>query len=263
MIEFTFAQWQAWIAAFFWPFVRITAFAMASPLWGHSSVPRQVKLGLALLLCMALVPVLPPAPPIPLYSWAGIGVLVEQLVIGVAMGLTLRIMFAVVQAAGEFIGLQMGLGFATFVSPETGTNTMVLSRLFYMITLLMYLAVDGHLIAIEALAGSFHTLPVGLLGLDAGAMELLARFGGTVFMSGLQLALPLVGALLVVNLSLGILNRSAPQLTVFSVGFPMSLTLGIFLLSVLMTDFGRFLQGLFGTGLGFLQQLPAALAGLP
>lgn len=260
MIDITFAQLHEWLAAFLWPFTRITAFVMASPLWGHSSVPNQAKLGLAALVSVVIAATLPPLPDIPIYSWAGLGIMVEQVIVGVAMGLTVKIMFAAVQAAGEYIGLQMGLGFATFVSPDTGANTMILSRLFYMITLLMFLAVDGHLITLETLATSFKTLPVGLLGLNAGAMELLVRFGGTIFVSGMLLALPLVGALLVVNLSLGILNRSAPQLTVFSVGFPTSLLLGIFLLTVLMTDFGRYLQFLFGQGLGFLQELVALLA---
>ncbi|MBN7795839.1 flagellar biosynthetic protein FliR [Parahaliea mediterranea] len=263
MIDITFVQLHAWLAAFLWPFMRISAFVMASPLWGHSSVPNQVKMGLTALIAVVLGATLPPLPDVPIYSWAGVGIMVEQVIIGVAMGLTVKIMFAAVQAAGEYIGLQMGLGFATFVSPDTGANTMILSRLLYMITLLMFLAVNGHLIAIETLASSFTTLPIGMLGLNAGAMELLVRFGSTIFISGMLLALPLVGALLVINLSLGILNRSAPQLTVFSVGFPTSLTAGIFLLAVLMTDFGRYLQSLFGQGLGFMQQLVEVLAPLP
>lgn len=263
MIEVSFEQLHTWLTLFLWPFTRITAFVMACPLWGHSSVPNQVKLGLAAIISVVLAPVLPSFPDIPIYSWAGVGIMVEQLLIGVAMGLALHVMFAVVQAAGEFIGLQMGLGFATFVAPETGANTMILSRLFHMITLLMFLAVNGHLIALEIFTSSFHTLPVGLLGLNTGAFELLVRFGGTIFSAGMLLALPLVGSLLIVNLSLGILNRSAPQLTVFSVGFPTSLLLGIFLLTVLMTDFGRFLQNLFSQGLGFMEQLLQVMAPLP
>src|SRR5690606_34409549 len=124
----------------------------------------------------------------------------------------------------------------------------------------MFLAFNGHLMVIEVLAGSFVTLPVGMGNLDAGAFELLVRFGGTIFLSGLLLALPLVAALLIINLSMGILNRAAPQFTVFSVGFPMSLTAGIFLLTIVMNDLGRFLQGLFSDGLRFLQALVIALA---
>lgn len=263
MIDITFAQLQDWLSLFLWPFTRIAAFIMACPIWGHSNVPNRVKLGLAALVSVVLASTLPALPEVPLYSWAGVGIMVEQILIGVAMGLTLHITFAAVEAAGDYIALQMGLGFATFVAPDTGANTMVLARFFYMITLLMFLAVNGHLLTIDTLATSFTLLPVGMLGLNASALELLVRFGSTLFVSGLLLALPLVGSLLVVNLSLGILNRSAPQLTVFSVGFPTSLLLGIFLLSVLMTDFGRHLQNLFEQGLGFMQYLVEALAPLP
>lgn len=260
MIDITFAQLQAWLVAFLWPFTRFSAFFMAAPLLGHSAVPKRIKIGLAALLSILAGPNLA-LPDVPVWSWAGLGIMVEQTLVGAAMGLALRVMFTAVQAAGEMIGLQMGLAFATFVTPD-GSNTMILSRLFYMITLLMFLAVNGHLVVIDTLASSFQLLPAGYTGLERSGFELLVRYGGTIFSSGLLLALPLVASLLIINLSLGILNRSAPQLTVFSVGFPTSLTLGLFLLMVLMTDFGRFLQGLFGRGLFFLQQLVEALAPL-
>ncbi|WP_192036499.1 flagellar biosynthetic protein FliR [Halomonas sp. YLGW01] len=262
MVEVSFAQLHGWLVAFLWPFMRLSAFLVASPLWGHSSVPRQVKLGLTMLLCLVIGPSLPPMPEVPVFSWAGLGIAVEQMLIGVAMGVVMHVTLAAVQAAGEFIALQMGLAFATFFSPDSGANTLILSRLLYMITLMMFLAVDAHLIVIEILAASFVTLPVGLGGLNAGAFEMLARYGSTVFVSGMLLALPLVAALLIINLSLGILNRSAPQLTVFSVGFPMSLTAGLFLLMVLMTDLGRYLKQLFELGLGTLEALLVALAPL-
>lgn len=262
MIEVTFAQLQSWLILFFWPFVRITAFMMAAPLMGHSSVPRQAKIGLAALLTIVIGPSLPPLPDAPMISWASLGIMIEQMLIGVAIGLTMRVMFAAVQAAGEFIGLQMGLAFATFFSPDTGANTMILSRLLYMITLLMFLAFNGHLIVVEILATTFFTLPIGIGSFNPGAFGLLARFGSTIFVSGMLLALPLVGALLIINMALGILNRSAPQLTVFNVGFPMSLTVGILLLMVLMTDIGRFLERLFSDSLLFLRQLLETMAPL-
>jgi len=261
VVEVTDAQLHAWLVAFLWPFMRLSAFFMAAPLLGHTAAPVRVKIGLAALLTAAVAPTLPPLPEAPVWSWAGLGIAVEQTLIGAAMGLALRVMFSAVQAAGDFIGLQMGLGFATFVTPD-GANTMILSRFLYTFTLMMFLAVNGHLIVIDILAGSFRTLPIGYGGLNPGGLDLLARYGGTIFASGLLLALPVVAALLIVNLSLGILNRSAPQLTVFSVGFPTSLTLGLLLLVVLMTDLGRFLQHLFGQGLGFLRQLVEALAPL-
>ncbi|MFG6665491.1 flagellar biosynthetic protein FliR [Halomonas sp. HNIBRBA4712] len=260
MVEVTSDQLQLWLTLFFWPFVRITSFMAVAPLWGHSSIPNQAKAGLAALVAITIAPLLPPMPEAPIFSWASFGIMVEQIVIGLAIGLVMHIVFAVVQAAGEFIGLQMGLAFASFFDPSSGTNIMVLSRILYMVTLLMFLALNGHLMVLETLVMSFQTLPVGFAGLNPNAFELLARYAGTIFASGLLLALPLVASLLIISLSLGILNRSAPQLTVFNIGFPASLTVGLVLLMVLMTDIGRFLQPLFSQGLAFMQGLIETMA---
>lgn len=259
MLEVTFAQLQTWLALFLWPFARISAFVMAAPLLGHSSVPAQAKVGFSVLLTFLVSSTLPALPEVPVVSWAGFGILVEQMVVGVALGVALHIMFTGVQLAGEFIGLKMGLSFATFFTPDSG-NTMILARWLYMITLLMFLAFDGHLLMIAALAQTFETLPVGLAGLNADGFELLARFAGTLFVTGLVLSLPLVGAVLVINVALGILNRAAPQFTVFSVGFPMSLTTGLFLMTLLMNDLSGFLLELFNQGLSFMRSLAPALA---
>ncbi|GAB2798564.1 flagellar biosynthetic protein FliR [Halomonas shantousis] len=254
MIDVTFAQLQGWLLLFLWPFVRIMAFIAASPLWGDKSVPRQVQIGLGAVLALVIAPTLPPSPDIPLFSIESFGILVQQMLIGTAMGVVLRVMIAVVQAAGEFIGLQMGLAFATFFAPDVG-NTMVLSRLMQMLTLLMFLALNGHLMTIEILAATFDTLPIGNTPLDASFGEILARWGGTIFTSGMLLAIPLIASLLTINLSLGILNRASPQLSIFSVGFPMTLTVGLILLMVLMPNLARFLEGLFGDSLVFMQAL--------
>ncbi len=262
MVEVTFDQLHGWLVILLWPFVRILAFLSAAPLWGHSSVPRQAKIGLAFLVAIVIAPVLPPMPDVPIMSWAGLGLMAEQFLIGIAMGLVMHVVFAVVQAAGEFIGLQMGLAFATFFDASSGTNSMILSRVLYMITLLLFLALGGHLMVLEALVSSFQGLPVGIGAFNPEAFEMLVRYGGTIFVAGMSMALPLVGSLLILNLAMGILNRSAPQLTVFNIGFPMTLTIGLVLLMVLMTDMSRFLQRLFSNGIEFLYSLIEALAPL-
>ncbi|MBN8413700.1 flagellar biosynthetic protein FliR [Halomonas cupida] len=262
MVEVTFDQLHAWLSLFLWPMMRITALMLSAPLWGHSAVPTQAKIGLAGAIAILISPMLPPLPDIPIASWAGLGLVVEQLVIGVAMGLCIRVLLVVVQATGEFIGLQMGLAFATFFDPSSGTNMVVVSRYLYMITLLMFLAINGHLIVLELLITSFETLPIGIQRFNPDAFIMLARYGGTIFATGLLLALPLVAPLLTINLALGILNRAAPQLTVFNIGFPTSLTVGLALLMMLMTDLGRFLQHHFHQGLNVLQSLLETLAPL-
>ncbi len=255
MVTFTFAQLQEWLSLFFWPFCRFSGLLLIAPVLSHTTVPNKVKLGLALIFSILISPLLPELPQIPLFSWASVGIIIEQLIIGAAIGFVMVVVFAAVQAAGEYIGLQMGLAFATFFAPDSGANTMILSRVLYVFAMLLFVAIDGHLILIEILARSFQLLPIGTLGMNADAFGLIARFGIVVFSSGILLALPVFGALLIVNLTLGILNRSAPQLTVFSVGFPMSLTLGLVLLTVLTTELGAYLQRLFQLGFDMVERV--------
>ncbi|WFF42831.1 flagellar biosynthetic protein FliR [Salinicola endophyticus] len=261
MIDITSAQWQAWLQLFGWPSVRILAFLSASPIWSWSSVPRQFKLLFGVAMAFAIAPSLPPMPSVPLFSLESVGIMLQQILIGAAMGLVLRIMIAVVINAGEYISMQMGLGFATFFSPDSGTNTMVLSRFLEMITLLMFLAMNGHLITLQILAWTFEVLPVGATSIDSSFAETLARWGGTIFTSGLLLALPVVASLLLINLSLGILNRASPQLTIFSIGFPMTLTAGLAMILALTPNLGGFLSDLFEHQLQFMQGMIEQMAG--
>src|SRR5690606_23205789 len=118
MLEVTFTQLQAWLATLLWPFARVTAFIVAAPLLGHSSVPVQVKAGLAFVLGVIVAAVMPAPPALPVFAWVGLGCAVEQPLIGLALGLCLHVAFAAVQAAGEYIGVQVGLGFAAFFSAD-------------------------------------------------------------------------------------------------------------------------------------------------
>jgi flagellar biosynthetic protein FliR len=255
LIEVGWDQLQLWVSAFFWPFCRLLAFFMRDYILGNKNVPRQVKVGLALLLAFLLAPNLPPMPDIALFSWAGLGVIVEQLLIGMSLGMVMRIALAAVEMAGDICGMQMGLAFASFFSADTGTNSQVLSRFLSLVTILMFLALGGHLMVLELLANTFSQLPIGHFGFNPQGWNMLARHGGSIFLTGLLLALPMVGALLIINLAMGILNRVAPQLTVFSVGFPATLFVGMLLLTVLVGDLGQFLAGLLQQALQFMQAL--------
>jgi len=257
MLQVTFAQLETWLALFLWPFTRISGLLAAAPLFSHSSIPMPVKVGLGLLLTIIISPTLPPLPAVAILSWDCLGILVEQVLVGVAMGLAMQVVFSIAQAAGDFIGLQMGLAFASFFSADTGSNTMILARILFIISLLLFLAVDGHLVLIRILADSFQIVPIAAFSTHADGFLALVNYAGVIFRLGLLLALPVIGVLLVINLSMGILNRSAPQFTVFSVGFPISLTVGLLLFMLLMTDLRPVLTGLFENGFAFLRQLLA------
>jgi flagellar biosynthetic protein FliR len=255
----TSEQLNGWLVAFLWPFVRMLALISTSPIFGEPSVPRQVRVALAALLAVALAPTLGALPPVPVVSAGGVWILVQQVLVGGAMGFSMRMVFAAVQSAGEYIGLQMGLSFASFFDPMSGGSTLVVARLLYMLALLIFLAVDGHLLLIAALARSFQTLPISDAPMAAGGWLLLVTSAGQIFANGLMLSLPLVTALLTLNLAMGILNRASPQFSIFAVGFPLTLLAGIAMLQLLMPRLGAFLEPRFAGGLSFLGQFTSAL----
>lgn len=261
MISVDTAQLYAWINAFLWPFFRILALMGMAPVLGESSVPARVKVGLAAILTIAIAPTLPPMPQLLTGSYAALWLAVQQVLIGMALGLTMRIVFAAVQTAGEFIGLQMGLSFASFFDPATGANTAVLSRLLNIVATLLFLALNGHLFMIAGLIRTFDTLPVQSGPLDINGWAVLFEWSSQIMASGLLLALPLIVMLLTVNLAMGILNRTAQQLSVFAVGFPISLLTGLVLLSVVLPQTSPFLSRLFEDGYRAMARLAGAFAG--
>lgn len=252
-------QLSVWMVAFLWPFVRMLALIGTAPVFSEAAVPRSAKVGLAALLSIVITPTLGAMPSVPLVSAGGAWILIQQVLIGAAMGFSMRMVFAIVQAAGEYAGLQMGLSFASFFDPTSGGNTMVLARLLNVMAMLIFLAVDGHLMLITTLVESFHALPIADAPLAAGGWFLLVSAGSQIVSGGLMLALPLIAALLTLNLALGIMNRVSPQFSIFAVGFPITLLAGMGMLQMLMQYIAPFLEPRFAAGfaftLGFLQGL--------
>ena len=234
MISITSAQLTALLASYLFPMARILALVSAAPVFGNRGVPRRIRLGLGLALTLVIAPLAGPIPAVPPSSYEGLLVLIEQILIGTAMGLAMRIAFAAVDMAGELIGLQMGLGFATFFDPLRGNNAPVIAQLMGLLAVLFFLALNGHLLMISTLAQSFALLPIGTNLFGAHAALSVASWGGQMFAAGLTLALPVLAALLITNLALGVLTRTAPQLNIFAVGFPITLLLGFFMLALVL-----------------------------
>jgi flagellar biosynthetic protein FliR len=157
---------------------------------------------------------------------------VQQLVTGAALGLLLRIAFGALELAGDAISHLMGLSFASMIDPVNGVATPVLSQLYGMLATLVFLSFNGHLLWIEAVAESFRLLPVAAQGLAPQGLWALIGFGSELFVWGVRMALPVIAALLVINVAFGVLTRAAPQLNLFSVGFPVTMVIGFILLVV-------------------------------
>lgn len=211
------------------PLFRVASVLMTMPLIGTRLVPVRARLGLALAITAVLVPVLPPVPAYEGLSGEMWLLIVEQVVIGTVIGFTLNLLMETFVVGGQLIANQMGLGFASMSDPANGTNVVVLGQFYLMMVMLMFLAMNGHLVVIETLAMSFEVLPIGEGGLPLTNLWRIALAGGWLFSAGMLMALPAITALLVVNFAFGIMTKAAPQLNIFAIGFPFTMLLGIFI----------------------------------
>lgn len=237
MITFTSVQLNAWMALFFFPFFRILALITSAPVLGARGVPMRVKIGLAIVITVIVAPTLDNIPRIDPGSAMGLMILAQQVVIGLAMGLAMRIVFNAVEMAGHIAGLQMGLGFATFFDPQNSSQTPVMGSFLGTLMLLVFLAMNGHILMIEGLVESFRTLPIAAQPMSAGGLRRLVGWGGQIFLGGVMLSLPVIAALLITNISIGIMTRAAPQLNIFAVGFPITLLAGFVVLAASLPYF--------------------------
>jgi flagellar biosynthesis protein FliR len=261
MLSFNSAQLDALLVSFFWPFMRIIALMLTAPVFAERALPQRVRIGLAVMITMVLVPTLPPPPPIHPLSLAGAVMIGQQLVIGAALGFAMRIVFVAVETAGEIAGLQMGLGYATLFDPERADMIPVLGQFLGMLTILAFLALDGHLHMVQVLADTFHALPVSGPRIETAGLLTLVQWGSEIFAAGVLLCLPLLGAMLIANIALGILTRAAPQLNLFAVGFPLTLGAGLIILAVTLPLLAPQLVKLYGQGYTTMMDVAQRLQG--
>jgi len=228
MISFSEAQLLTWINPILWPFIRALALFAGMPVFSQRQVPARVRIGLALFIAVAAQPSLPAMPVIPLDSLPQLLMVTgQQLLIGLSMGFAVRVVFASLEFAGELIGLQMGLNFAGFFDPSTGSQGTSSSRFLGSMVAFLFVAINGHLMLINSLVESFQAFPVGEEPFRFLRVAQPQVWGAEIFRMGLWIALPLITMLMFVNLVLGIISRVAPQLNVFSVGFPLTVSIGL------------------------------------
>lgn len=254
MISITSAQLDAWLATLIFPLTRILAVIASSPVLGNKQVPARVKIGLSVLLTLIVAPTIGAVPQVAVGSPQGLLILIQQIIIGVAMGFTIRLIFTAVEMAGDLASLQMGLGFATFYDPVNASQTPVIAQWMGMIAALAFLSLNGHLHLLSALAESFHTLPIGDM-IPVQGIYGIASWGGSIFAYALQISLPILAALLITNVALGVLTRAAPQLNLFAVGFPITLSIGFLVLALSIPYFVPLLDRLVQEGIGMALNL--------
>ena len=214
------------------PFLRVSAMLLIAPVFSASGVSVRFRVLLAVLIAALAAPIIPTPPTTDLFSASGLLMAIREVGIGFAIGFVLQLVFGAVVYAGQAVSMTMGLGFAMAVDPQNGVQVPVLSQMYVILATLLFLSLNGHLILIATVIDSYQILPANLSGIPVSSLGEVAALGSKVFASGISLALPAMAAMLMVNVTFGVITRTAPQLNIFAVGFPMTLMGGFFVLFI-------------------------------
>lgn len=227
-----------WLAQHYWPFVRISSMFMTMAVFSGQGIPARIKIMFAFVISIAVAPAIPPIEAsFETVSPAGMLVTIQQIIIGVALGFVSLLAINTFALAGQVLGMQIGLGFAAMVDPNSGQQVPVVAQFYLMLATLIFLALDGHLVMIRMVAVSFDMLPVGQTGLDADAFMYIANWAVWMFNAALAFALSAMISILLINLSFGVMTRASPQLNIFTVGFPITMISGLLILWLTVGNF--------------------------
>lgn len=237
------------LSSVLWHALRIgAAFQVLPPIAGRS-MPARVRLMLTLVMAAALATWLP-APPPAAVDASTVANIVREFVIGIALGMLVRMAFEAGRLAGELIAQGMGLSFATLADPASGSSSSVLSQWFWLIFGLLFFATNAHLVFFELLIDSYRTVPIGTTLPDMyGVLASIPAFFALCLKAGVLLALPVMSALLAINLSFGVLGKAAPSLNPIAIGMPVALLTGLLLLVVLSSRLQAPVQAIFDQAL--------------
>ena len=257
MLELTDTQIGTWVATFILPLFRVMAVLMTMPIFGTKMLPARVRLYAAVAITVVIVPGLPPLPEIDPLSVRGVLLCAEQVIVGALFGFSLQLLFQAFVIAGQIVAVQMGMAFASMVDPANGVNVAVISQFMTMLVSVLFLLMNGHLVVFEVLTESVTALPVGSALVVKHFWEIAGRLSW-VLGAALLLILPAIAALLVVNIAFGVMTRAAPQLNIFSIGFPLTLVLGMGIFWVGLADILPHYQALASEALQWLRELARA-----
>jgi len=246
------------VSQFSWyllPFFRVAGFITMAPIFSTGFVPMRVRLGLSVMLALVVMPTLNPDLHFDPVSFAGGIMIVKQVMIGVALGFVMQLIFSAIVNAGQLVGMQMGLGFAQMMDPQTGVIVPVISQFYNIMGVLLFLAMNGHLVLVQVLVDSFSILPVGVEGLPDSALINIAFFGSWMFSGAVMIALPAIISLLMISVVMGVITKSTPQMNVFSVGFAISIIAGFIIILVTLSTAFPQMANLFGEGFMLMRDM--------
>lgn len=223
--------------------LRVSLIFFLLPFFGGSAIPRTVKAALCIMLTLALFPRLSfPGSMMPANVLAVMVMILSELVLGLVLGLVVNFIFAAVSTGGQIIGFQMGFAMVNIVDPDTGTSQAVTAQFLYMIAMLTFLSLNGHLYLLQALTLSFKFVPPGGLMLSQALVDNVMDFSSEMFVLAVRIAAPVMAALFMVDLALALIGRAAPQMNILMLGFPIKISVGFFFLGIVFTLLAMYIR---------------------
>ncbi|MCC2615157.1 flagellar type III secretion system protein FliR [Aestuariibacter halophilus] len=236
-MEFAASTITQYLADLLLPFMRISGMFAAMVGISAKTVPTKVRALLTLFLTVLIMPVVPPVPLTEVFSLASFVMVIQQLIIGLAIGFISTMVLNTFVLAGQVVAMQTGLGFASIVDPVNGINVPAVGQFYLILATLLFWAVDGHLAMIRMIVMSFDAFPVGAPWWQGEQFQAVAHWGGWMFVAAVTLSLAPIVSLLIVNLAFGVMTKAAPQLNIFSIGFSIAQIMGLVIIWITMDNF--------------------------
>ncbi|MGB9697784.1 MAG: flagellar biosynthetic protein FliR [Thermodesulfobacteriota bacterium] len=242
--------WGAWpfeqIKTFILILMRVTAVLFFMPVLGTRNIPAVSKIGLSMIISLLLLPLVKIDPQsFPKEPLFFVSLLLKEIILGMVLGLSVKVIFAGVQAGGHISGFHIGFTMAQIIDPQSESQETVLTQLYFFLSLLIFLAIDGHHWFIRALTYSFEFIPLGSFFLKAQLGEHLLKLSGTIFIIAVKIAAPILVALFLVQMGLGILAKAAPQINIMMTSFPLIIAVGLLILALSTTLVMDYLKEIF------------------
>ena len=224
-------------------FVRISGIFMMMPIFSSHNISGRVKAGFALIVTYILFPIVfNNTVVIPEHFLPFLFLVVGELIVGLILGFVSSLIFSAIQMAGQLLDMQIGFGIINMIDPLSGQQAPLIGNFKYILALLVFLATNGHHVLLAALFASFKIIPVTGIVVNVAITKFIVDLVGGLFILALKISLPVIVALLLTDVALGILARTMPQMNIFVVGVPGKIIIGIFVLSIALPFYIFFLE---------------------
>jgi flagellar biosynthesis protein FliR len=229
---------------FLWVFLRVSVLVFLLPLFGARGFPVLWKAGVSFVIALVLTPVVPLPAAFPGTLQDLLVAMLSEVVMGICLGFGARLLFASVQLAGQFMSFQMGFSMAGAIDPQEGVQSTFISQFLYIFTILLFLAMDGHHLFLAAMAKSFALVPPGAFSPKPNLSRLVIQCSSQMFLVALKISAPILIALFLSNLCLGIVARTVPQVNILMIGFPLNISIGLILFGLTLGSLSPYLTDL-------------------